>query len=120
MKNGRSMSGRFVAGLGGFCGADRDRTGDLLTASQALSQLSYGPERSGFLHTNSMDGERIVAKNRRTLVSSREPGGIADDLRAARRQPASPLPAVEPELLRRARPCLARLEQRSDWRLPHL
>ena len=24
-------------------GADRDRTGDLLTASQALSQLSYGP-----------------------------------------------------------------------------
>jgi hypothetical protein len=33
---------------GGIRGADRDRTGDLLTASQALSQLSYGPngERS--------------------------------------------------------------------------
>ena len=26
-----------------ICGADRDRTDDLLTASQALSQLSYGP-----------------------------------------------------------------------------
>jgi hypothetical protein len=26
-------------------GADRDRTGDLLTASQALSQLSYSPTR---------------------------------------------------------------------------
>ena len=25
-------------------GAERDRTADLLTASQALSQLSYGPE----------------------------------------------------------------------------
>ena len=26
-------------------GANRDRTGDLLLAKQALSQLSYGPER---------------------------------------------------------------------------
>ena len=26
-----------------ICGAGRDRTDDLLTASQALSQLSYGP-----------------------------------------------------------------------------
>ncbi len=25
-------------------GADRDRTGNLLVANQALSQLSYGPE----------------------------------------------------------------------------
>ena len=25
-------------------GANRDRTGDLLLAKQALSQLSYGPE----------------------------------------------------------------------------
>ena len=32
-------------GIFGFSrGADRDRTGDLLTASQALSQLSYGPK----------------------------------------------------------------------------
>ncbi len=28
----------------GSGGADRDRTGDLLLAKQALSQLSYGPE----------------------------------------------------------------------------
>jgi hypothetical protein len=29
-----------------FGGADRDRTGDLLLAKQALSQLSYSPARS--------------------------------------------------------------------------
>src|SRR5450432_2519668 len=52
---------------GDFRGADRDRTGDLLTASQALSQLSYGPERCGYLHTNFVDGERIVSKNRGAL-----------------------------------------------------
>ncbi len=27
------------------CGADRDRTDDLLNANQALSQLSYSPRR---------------------------------------------------------------------------
>ena len=27
-------------------GADRDRTGNLLVANQALSQLSYGPEKA--------------------------------------------------------------------------
>jgi hypothetical protein len=33
----------------GSGGADRDRTGDLLLAKQALSQLSYGPRlRQGF------------------------------------------------------------------------
>src|ERR1700676_2447688 len=30
----------------GSGGADRDRTGDLLLAKQALSQLSYGPKAS--------------------------------------------------------------------------
>ena len=30
-------------------GADRDRTGDLLTASQALSQLSYSPTRGSVI-----------------------------------------------------------------------
>ena len=30
----------------GFGGADRDRTGDLLLAKQALSQLSYSPRTS--------------------------------------------------------------------------
>ena len=29
-------------------GADRDRTGGLLVANQALSQLSYSPNRSSF------------------------------------------------------------------------
>ena len=27
-----------------FCGAERDRTADLMTASHALSQLSYSPK----------------------------------------------------------------------------
>ena len=27
-----------------LCGANRDRTGDLLVANQALSQLSYSPD----------------------------------------------------------------------------
>jgi hypothetical protein len=33
---------RSIRGIAG--GANRDRTGDLLLAKQALSQLSYGPE----------------------------------------------------------------------------
>ena len=37
----------FVAGVAG--GANRDRTGDLLLAKQALSQLSYGPLPRSFL-----------------------------------------------------------------------
>ena len=32
------------AGAAGAGGANRDRTGDLLLAKQALSQLSYGPD----------------------------------------------------------------------------
>ena len=38
---------RVVNGLR-RCGADRDRTGNLLVANQALSQLSYGPQKLGF------------------------------------------------------------------------
>jgi hypothetical protein len=35
---------RFVMRIAMFAGgANRDRTGDLLLAKQALSQLSYGP-----------------------------------------------------------------------------
>ncbi len=34
----------------GFGGARRDRTDDLLLAKQALSQLSYGPARTGRAH----------------------------------------------------------------------
>ena len=33
-------------------GANRDRTGDLLLAKQALSQLSYGPERGAIVRTS--------------------------------------------------------------------
>ena len=33
----------IVEGVAGAGGANRDRTGDLLLAKQALSQLSYGP-----------------------------------------------------------------------------
>ena len=37
-----------LAGIGaGAGGANRDRTGDLLLAKQALSQLSYGPSFPG-------------------------------------------------------------------------
>ena len=36
----------FLLKAGGSGGADRDRTGDLLLAKQALSQLSYGPVRN--------------------------------------------------------------------------
>lgn len=39
-------------------GADRDRTGDLLTASQALSQLSYSPNGSRVLPHARRKGER--------------------------------------------------------------
>jgi hypothetical protein len=96
-ENGRSMSGRAVSRIGIFRGADRDRTGDLLTASQALSQLSYGPERCGYLHTNFVDGERIVWKNRRASLafsfslvqlafSCPQRVGFAGDLWAERRQ----------------------------------
>ena len=34
-----------MSGVNG--GANRDRTDDLLRARQALSQLSYGPQKSG-------------------------------------------------------------------------
>ena len=40
---------RAVIGLAADGGASRDRTGDLLLAKQALSQLSYGP--SAFIPT---------------------------------------------------------------------
>ena len=41
LENVDSQAGRGVATGAG--GANRDRTGDLLLAKQALSQLSYGP-----------------------------------------------------------------------------
>ena len=44
-RSARLRRARTGAGAGG--GADRDRTGDLLVANQALSQLSYSPEGGG-------------------------------------------------------------------------
>jgi hypothetical protein len=41
-------------------GASRDRTGDLLNAIQALSQLSYSPETTGRLGDGS--GGRLIAR----------------------------------------------------------
>ena len=38
--------GRRIFTRSALGGADRDRTGDLLLAKQALSQLSYGPVRN--------------------------------------------------------------------------
>jgi hypothetical protein len=43
---GRSLPAA-LAPPGGPGGANRDRTGDLLLAKQALSQLSYGPGGPG-------------------------------------------------------------------------
>ena len=34
----------IILGIEHLRGADRDRTGDLLTASQAFSQLNYSPK----------------------------------------------------------------------------
>ena len=39
------LAGGRLPSQGLFCGPERDRTADLLTASQALSQLSYRPKR---------------------------------------------------------------------------
>ncbi len=45
-------------------GAGRDRTGDLLNANQALSQLSYSPVRSGFILRNTT----VVARSPRLIL----------------------------------------------------
>ena len=43
------LAGRFFCSS--LCGADRDRTDDLMTASHALSQLSYSPIGVGMAET---------------------------------------------------------------------
>ena len=43
------LAGALARGAPSFGGADRDRTGGLLVANQALSQLSYSPNPSGQL-----------------------------------------------------------------------
>ena len=58
-----------LAGKGtGAGGANRDRTGDLLLAKQALSQLSYGPAADAFAEVRKA-GRRRQAKNRRVAGS---------------------------------------------------
>ena len=52
----------LFAGLS-YSGASRDRTGDLLLAKQALSQLSYGPASGQF---NDAAGAGIVGSGPRT------------------------------------------------------
>ncbi len=65
-------------------GADRDRTGDLLVANQALSQLSYSPRAGGSTARRVAKqepvaadlGGRISAKIKRTEAPPRfKPGG---------------------------------------------
>ncbi len=51
-----------------LCGAEGDRTPDLLTASQALSQLSYGPVGTRKLTRLDTKGEPIFFLIRRSLV----------------------------------------------------
>ena len=41
--DGRALAASSSSSSGGAGGADRVRTGDLLVANQALSQLSYSP-----------------------------------------------------------------------------
>ena len=58
-------------------GPDRDRTGDLLTASQARSQLRYRPQAN-----SNIVKERVGRVNRRYWsVESSDVGGAADLLR---------------------------------------
>jgi hypothetical protein len=53
-----------------FYGANRDRTGDLLLAKQALSQLSYGPSGVEFRgrppHRNAAFGRTAERRATRT------------------------------------------------------
>ena len=56
-----AFADRFSAGFAG--GANRDRTGDLLLAKQALSQLSYGPALQS--------QRRLVGQGRFELPTSR-------------------------------------------------
>jgi hypothetical protein len=65
-------------------GANRDRTGDLLVANQALSQLSYGPEvfylnnlgpQSPVLHTLLCMFRCMFALHRVFTQDALRPGG---------------------------------------------
>ena len=50
-----------------FCGADQDRTDDLLNAIQALSQLSYGP-----IHVNKLsEFKPLLVTNNSSFVAKK-------------------------------------------------
>ena len=69
--------------LVGSGGANRDRTGDLLLAKQALSQLSYGPEVFG-LPAAARDADRppslLRASARQPSLLTREGWWAREDL----------------------------------------
>ena len=44
-------------------GADRDRTGGLLVANEALSQLSYSPTKDGMLDSSDFNSDPVVRPN---------------------------------------------------------
>ena len=46
---------------GGVGGAERDRTADLLIANEALSQLSYGPNRGRKIHAPGIEWASFTA-----------------------------------------------------------
>ena len=62
---GLGLGRPFLQGIVGLLrGADRDRTGDLLTASQALSQLSYGPKGAPKVARSAAKGETFLQSAR--------------------------------------------------------
>ena len=50
-------------------GANRDRTGDLLLAKQALSQLSYGPRPLAKIVFDNFCGYHLVVRERKAWFS---------------------------------------------------
>ena len=77
----------------GAGGASRDRTGDLLVANQALSQLSYGPSFMGRNRRDDFGGHYFVGRRQKAWFLPAAPapdlvglGGVAP--------PTSPLSGV--------------------------
>ena len=62
----------MLFGLVGSGGANRDRTGDLLLAKQALSQLSYGPG----IHQPDYSPDRLQRASSLAAQKSGGPGKI--------------------------------------------
>ncbi len=90
-----------------FCdGANRDRTGDLLLAKQALSQLSYGP-KAPILGQDNVGGETAICRSRSPVAgAARTRAAPARECRAGSREspPARPQRAHLPTHCRADRP----------------